>query len=115
MADLSSIQTTAQNIVQAINKLATTYLNVEGQTTQANITGNASLVMSGPGRLCRVSVTTAGNSSGTIYDSNSVALLTRPIYTIGNSTGIVNVSLPVGYGLVVVPGGGNQTLAVSYS
>lgn len=115
MATLSDVVTVAQNVVQAINNLATTYLDVEGQTTKANITGNASLVMSGPGRLCRVSVTTAGNSSGTIYDSNTVSLLTRPIYTVGNLTGITNVSLPVGYGIVVVPGGGNQTISVSYS
>lgn len=113
MADLQSILTATLNAVQAINKVGQTYLQVQGATNLANIT-SATVVLNGAGRAAQVSVTHVGNSTGMLYDSNSLTLLTRPIYVIANTTGIQVVNMPVGYGIVAVPAG-NMTLAISYS
>lgn len=110
---MADIQTTAQNLVQAANALGQTYLSVQGAKGLANIT-TPTVILNGPGRIAEVSVTHVGNSTGTLYDSNAVTNLTRPIYLIANSTGIQVVNWPVSYGIVAVPAG-NQTIAVSYS
>jgi hypothetical protein len=116
MVDTSDAQTilnAAINVVQSINALGQVYLSVQGAKNMANIT-TATVVLPAPGRIAAISVTTAGNATGVIYDSASLTNLTRPIYTIGNATGIQVVNLPLSYGILAVPGG-NMTLTVSYS
>jgi hypothetical protein len=113
MASLSDLLTTAKNIASAINGVAQTYVAVQGAKIYQNIT--ADLVVSRkPGRLATISVTTAGTTVGTIYDSAATTITTRPIYTIPNTVGVVFVNLPVAYGVVVTPGTG-QAVTVSYS
>lgn len=113
MASLSDILTTAKNIATAINGVAQTYVAVQGAKISQNIT--TSLVVSAaPGRLATVSVTTAGTTTGTIYDAAATGITTRPIYTIPNTVGVVFVNLPLAYGAVIVPGTG-QAVTVSYS
>ena len=113
MADLQQILTATLNAVQAVNKVGQTYIEVQGATNLANIT-SSTVVLNGPGRLAQVSVTQVGNTTGMLYDSNSLTNLTRPIYVVANTTGVQVVNMPVGYGIVAVPGG-NMTLAISYS
>ena len=111
---MTAIDTTVyQNIVQAVNTLSLNYINVQGAQTIVNITA-PTLVRSGVGRMCVCSITTAGSSNGTIYDSNSTSVSTSPIFTIPNTIGIIVVNLPVTHGIVVIPGTG-QAVTVSYS
>lgn len=103
------------NLNKGIARLAETYLQVQGQTP-AYLSGNTStLVLSGAGRLARVSVTAvSGNATGTIYDANAAGATTRPLYTIPATVGIVEVNMPVSYGIVALPAA-NMTVAISYS
>ena len=113
MADLAQILTAAINLVQAQNALGQTFLSVQGAKNMANIT-SPTVVLGAPGRLAQISVTSAGNATGMVYDSHSLTNTTRPIYDIANTTGIQVVNLPVSYGILAVPGG-NMTITVSYS
>jgi hypothetical protein len=113
MASLSDLLTTAKNIASAINGVAQTYINVQGARIRQNMTAST-VVSNAAGRLAVVTVTTAGSAVGTIYDSASTSITTRPIYTIPNTVGVVFVNLPVIYGIVVAPGTG-QAVTVSYS
>jgi hypothetical protein len=113
MASLSDLLTTAKNIASAINGVAQTYVAVQGARVQQNITATA-IVNNAAGRLAVVSVTTAGTTTGVIYDADTTGITTRPIYIIPNTVGVVFVNLPVVYGIVVVPGTG-QAVTVSYS
>jgi hypothetical protein len=113
MASLSDLLTTAKNIASAINGVAQTYVAVQGARIQQNITATA-VVNNAAGRLAVVTVTTAGTTTGVIYDADATGVTTRPIYIIPNTVGVVFVNLPVVYGIVVVPGTG-QAVTVSYS
>lgn len=113
MADLQQILSAAINVVQSVNALGQTYLAVQGAKNMANIT-SPTVVLPAPGRIAQISVTTAGNSTGTIYDSASLTNTTRPVYHVANTTGIQVVNLPLSYGILAVPGG-NMTITVSYS
>lgn len=113
MADLQQILTAALNFVQATNALGQTYLSVQGAKTTANITV-PTVVLGAPGRVAQISVTTAGNATGMVYDSASLTNTLRPIYPIANTTGVQVVNMPVSYGILAVPAG-NMTIAVSYS
>lgn len=113
MASLTDILTTAKNIVTAVNDLGQTFLKVNGSRSTAAISA-ATLVTTGQGRLCRIAVTTAGTTLGTVYDASSTGVTTSPIYSIPNALGVVEVSLPTNNGIVVAPGTG-QVVTVSYS
>jgi len=113
MTSLVDIQTVSQNIAQALNSITNAFTVLLGQSNSAAISATT-LVRNGTARLCTVSITTAGSTNGTIYDSNDVASTLRPIYTIPNTIGIVQVNMPMGYGIVVTPGTG-QVVTVSYS
>jgi hypothetical protein len=113
MASLSDLLTTAKNIASAINGVAQAYVAVQGAKVLQNITAGI-VVSRNPGRIATVSVTTAGTTIGTIYDSSNGSITTRPIYIIPNTVGVVFVNLPLSYGIVVVPGTG-QAVTVSYS
>jgi hypothetical protein len=113
MSSLSDILTTAKNIVTAISQLGQTYLSVEGSQITTNIT-SATLVLSGQGRIARVSVIVAGSGAGSIYDASSASATTDKLWTIPTTVGITEINLPVNNGIVVAPGSG-QTVAISYS
>jgi len=113
MASPTDILTTLKNIVTAISSAAQTYLGVQGSLSSSAITA-ATLLQTGPGRVCTVIVTVAGSAAGSIYDANSATATTKKVYSIPNTVGIYVVNFPVNYGIVVAPGTG-QTVSVSYS
>lgn len=114
-ASLTSILTAVQNVATAINNAAQTYLNVQGARNLANVT-SATLVKNGSGRVVSISVITAGTTTGLIYDSNNLNSLLNPVYVIPEAVALdpYVVNIPVGLGIVIVPGTG-QKLAVVYS
>lgn len=112
MAALSDLLTSCQNVVQAINGLAQTYINVQGAQNVAAISA-ATLIKSGPGRVAQIVVTTAG-AAGAVYDANQATATTNKIYTIPAAVGSYTVNMPTSYGIVVTPGAG-QVVAIGYS
>lgn len=113
MASLVDILTAAKNVVTAINNVAGTYLNVQGSQNIANIS-TASLIKIGSGRVASISVTTAGTTTGLVYDTNSASSTSNPIYVIPNTIGVTFVNLPVTNGIVVAVGTG-QIVTISFS
>lgn len=113
-AGLTDLLTTARNILVAINGLNQAYLNVNGAQTASAIS-STTLVKSSAGRVCTVSITTAG-VAGVIYDANTATNTARPIYAIPGSPsiGVISVNLPVSFGIVIAPGAG-QVVSVSFS
>ena len=113
-ASTADVLTAIKNIVTAMNGASQSYLNVQGQANFAAISA-ATVVKAAAGRICSVSVTTAGSSTGKIYDSATTAT-TNLLYIIpdavGNQPYVVN--LPASFGILVVPGTG-QVVTVSYS
>ena len=110
---LTDLLTAAKNIVTAIGNLSTQYLNVQGATNTAGI-ASSTVVKQSAGRLCSISVTTAGSAPGVAYDAASAGLTTRPLCAIPNTVGVFVINLPTNYGLVIVPGTG-QVVTVSWS
>lgn len=106
-------QSTLQNIAQNIAGLQQTYISVQGAQNLADIT-TTTLVSAKTGRLCTVSIIVAGSSNGAIYDNTDVTSTLRQIYVIPQTLGVVHVNMPVGYGIVVAPGTGQQ-VCVSFS
>lgn len=107
------LQTVAQNIAQNLNQLSQTWLTVNGAASYPAIAATT-LVKNTAGRLVRISITTAGTTAGIIYDAQATGLTTRPVYSIPNTLGVVELNFPMGYGIVVVPGTG-QVVTVTYS
>lgn len=113
MAAPNALLSAALNLVTALNNAALTYLNVQGAQNLAGIAA-ATLVETGQGRVCSISVTTAGMSTGKIYDANLAAATSNLIYVIPEAVGLYVVNLPTNFGIVVVPGT-DQVLTISYS
>ena len=88
------------------------YLNVNGQTTATNITF-PTIIKASAGRVVNVTVSLAGSAPGQIYDTNTLTA-TRQLYIIPTTVGLFNVNLPTSFGILVLPGTGQQ-VAVSYS
>lgn len=99
----------------AVNGLTQAYLSVEGSASAENISA-AMLLRKGPGRVARVSVTTAGTTVGSVHDAASTTLTAASVLlaTIPNTVGVTIINMPVENGLVITPGTG-QVLSVSYS
>lgn len=102
-----------QNLVQALNNAATTFLNVNGSANLANISV-PTVVSPNAGRICEVSILTAGTTQGIAYDGASLADVSRPLFDIPNVVGVYKANWPVGVGIMIVPGSG-QVISVSYS
>jgi hypothetical protein len=113
MASLDDILTTQKNGVVAINGILNATTRLAGTSSSLDIT-SATVVKSGSGWLARVSVTTAGSTTGTIYDSNSASASTGIIYKIPTTAGISDIQFPFLNGLVIVPGTG-MIVSVSYT
>lgn len=113
MVSLADLLTATKNIVTSISSASQAYLQVNGAQ---NLTGITTLtaVSTAAGRFAVVSVIVAGSTTGTVYDSNSTTILTRPLFTIPNTLGVFFVNMPTTLGLVVSPGTG-MTVSVSYS
>lgn len=109
----TDILTALRNAVQAINALSNNYLAINGKTSKENISATT-LVSANPGRVAAVSVTTAGSTTGLIYDSSNASVLTSPLFVVPEAVGVYVVNLPVDSGIVVVPGT-SQVLTVSFA
>ena len=78
---------------------------------------SASAVVSAQsGRVYSINVTTAGATTGAIYDSSTVsgAGATNLIFVVPNTVGVTNLNFPFTNGLVYVPGT-SQVASISYS
>ncbi len=87
----------------------------KGVVCKPNITGAVQLVKGGPGRVCRISVNTAGSTVGLVSDvaTTGGVAAANLIATIPDTVGVYDIDMPILNGLVITPGTG-QVLAVSY-
>lgn len=95
----------------------------KGTLSQQNIAA-ATLIKSGPGRIARVSVVTAGSAAGAVNDCNGAAddaengivgpAAGNKVATIPNAVGIYEIDWPMSLGIYVTPGAG-QVMAVAFS
>lgn len=116
MSSLSDIFNTAKNLVIAVNQLAQSYIQVSGSKHSDSLAAATTTVISQlPGRAVSVSVTTAGTTPGSIYDSIvSGATSASLVASIPNVVGVYPLGIPLAYGLVVTTGAG-QVATVVYS
>ena len=112
-ASVSDVLTTLQNLVTALNAASQAYVNVNGALNAAGITA-PKIIKSSAGRIAVVSVLVAGSSVGVIYDATSLTDTTKPLGVIPNTVGTYAVNMPASFGIVCVPGTGQQ-ITVSYS
>lgn len=114
---VSDILTTLKNLVAALNFAAQSFNNVNGVSTKEAVSV-PTVVKTTPGRVCAVSIITAGSAAGIIYDATNLNTTTAPLWVIpaaaaSNGQPYV-VNMPTDSGIVVVPGTG-QTLTLSWS
>lgn len=112
-ASLSDLLTAAKNIVQAVNYLAQTYLNVQGAQNFAGLTATT-VVKATAGRVANISVIVAGSADGAVYDSAATGNTTKPLFVIPMTVGVYVVNLPASFGITISPGTG-QTVSGSFS
>lgn len=112
-ASLSDILTTAKNVAAAIHAVAQGYLNVQGVQNTAQISA-VKTAKTSAGRIARISVTTAGSTTGTVVDSPLSTATAPVIFVIPEDVGIYEVNLPTNFGLTIIPGT-DQVLTVSWS
>lgn len=111
--DNASFLTALKSVAVAINNAASAYLSVNGAQTRSALKA-ATVVKAAGGRVAQVSVTTAGTSTGGVYDANMTGITGNPVFIIPEATGVYVVNMPTNNGILVVPGTG-QSVAVSYS
>ncbi len=102
-----------RQLVQAVNNLATTILNINGAVNSPEISVTT-LLKVGAGRVCIVSVTAAGSTLGQVFDTNLVTSTANLVALIPQDVGVYVLNIPVALGIVINPGGG-QVVTVSYS
>lgn len=90
-------------------------INSSGGLTPALNISAATVIKAVAGRLCRLSVITAGSTAGSVYDYNSTSSIPAGslIASIPAATGMTQLDFPCSVGITVVPGTG-QVLAVTY-
>ena len=115
MASIQDIVSVGQNIVTAINGLATAATSLAGNLTSATVTAST-LVVTGQGRLVSVAVVAKGSGAGTINNAQTVAaaaasnvLLTVP----DTAETVLQAGQMFNLGLVIIPGTG-QSINVTY-
>ena len=96
-----------QNLVVALNSAATSYANIVGVANFGPITA-ATVVKSSAGRICEISVLTAGTTTGYVYDSATAGATTATMIPIPNLVGVYRVQWPMAVGITVSPGSGQQ-------
>lgn len=112
-ASLTDVVTAGQNAVQALNTIASALSTLAGKAAAKNVS-TATVVKTGTGRLVSVSITTGGSATGYIYDGTIATSTSNPVFAIPNTIGIIQIGIPLLYGLVVAPGSG-QVVTVVYS
>lgn len=85
-----------------------------GLYSRLNITA-ATLVKTGAGRIAKVNVTTAGSTTGAVYDTTATGSIAAAnlVAVIPNTVGSYSLDFPVTSGMVVVTGTG-QVVSISY-
>lgn len=112
-ASLSDILSAIQNLVRAINNAATQYLNIAGSANFGPVS-SATVVKASAGRICEISIISAGTSVGYVYDSANISTTTKPMVVLPNIVGTYKVTFPFSFGILVVPGAA-QSVSGSYS
>jgi hypothetical protein len=114
-ASLSDILTATKNIVTALNNAARQYFLIAGSQVAEGMTA-PTLVATGHGRVCVVSVCAAGSAPVGFFDSADVSStpVSRALCAVPAAIGVYRIDLPFSFGLVAVPGAG-QIITVSYS
>jgi hypothetical protein len=115
MASTDDLLSALKNVVIALNSANQYYKQGYAQSRSLGLSAS-SVVSAQSGRVYSINVTTAGSTTGAIYDSSTVAGAgsTNLIFVIPNSVGVVNLNFPFTNGLVYVPGSG-QVASISYS
>jgi hypothetical protein len=93
-------------------------ITAQGTKTFMNITA-ATLVKVGTGRVAKVSViahSTAGSQNAAVADHATTSGVNNSnlIAVIPDVVGTYNIDMPTTNGIVLVPGGAGQVLAISY-
>jgi len=115
MASTDDLLTALKNVVIALNNANQFYK--QGYSQKSFLGMSASTVIStAGGRVYSINVTTAGTTSGAIYDNNTTTGIgaSNLIAVIPNSVGEININWPFFNGLVYVPGSG-QVASISYT
>ena len=91
----------------------------QGTSNRLNITA-ATVVKPTAGRVAKVSViaaSTAGSQNAAVADATVTTGITDAnlVAVIPDVIGTYNIDMPVTHGLVIIPGGAGQVLAVSYA
>ena len=102
-----------RQLTQAVNNLAETLVNITGAQNFPEISVTT-LVKTGVGRCCLVSVTTAGTTEGQVFDTSLVTSTANLVSLIPQDVGVYVLNIPVALGIVINPGEG-QVVTVSYS
>ncbi len=110
-ASLADLSATAKNLVVAVNNLSQQYVLIEGNRASQNLSA-ATVVSTGSGRVVRISVNVAG-ADGALYDANNTTpAATSQIAVIPALEGVYEIGIPVLYGIVAVPGAGQEVVVV---
>jgi hypothetical protein len=93
-------------------------ITAQGTKTFLNIT-SATLVKATTGRVAKVSViapSSAGGQNAAVADHATTSGVNNSnlIAVIPDAVGVYNVDMPTSNGIVLVPGGAGQVLAISY-
>jgi hypothetical protein len=113
-ASLTDILTAVKNLVLAINALTQTMLNLAGLTNAGPMT-SVTVVKATAGRVCEISILSAGTTVGYIYDAASPSQTSgAQMIPLPNIVGVYKVTYPFDLGILVIPGNG-QTVSLSYS
>lgn len=116
MASLDDLFSAAKNLVTAVQNLTQLYLTVQGNKASLSLAAaTTTTITTGQGRLAAISVTTAGSTAGSVYDSNQAAPAANSLLAaIPNTVGVHIMSIPYISGLTVTTGTG-QVATVVYS
>lgn len=109
----AQLLTALQQLVTALNGAATSYANIVGVANFGPIT-SATVVKNSAGRICEISVISAGTTTGYVYDGATTGTTTATMIPIPNIVGVYKVQWPMSVGIVCVPGTG-QTISGTYS
>jgi len=112
-AGATQLLNSLQALVQALNGAATSYANIVGVANFGPIT-SATVVKNSAGRICEISIISAGTTTGYVYDGATTAATTTPLIPLPNVIGVYRVQFPCAVGIMIVPGVG-QTVSGSYS
>jgi len=93
-------------------------ITAQGQKTFLNVT-SATVVKAIAGRVAKVSViapSTAGSQNAAVADKTTTSGISNAnlVAVIPDVVGTYNIDIPCSNGIVLVPGGAGQVLAISY-